>query len=68
MDIVSKLTDALSMFWQSIDDEQRKIVLYAGIYLGVTLALGLQGLASERRETRMRQQILAELRGDGAAV
>lgn len=66
MTILSKLTDALSMFWQALDEEERRIVLYLGVYVTLTVAMALRAMADERRETRLRREILAELRGDGA--
>lgn len=65
MTILTKLTDALSMFWQALDDDERRIVLYVGVYVVLTAVMTLRSASDSRRELRLRQEILAELRGDG---
>lgn len=57
MSIVTKLTDALSMFWQALDDEERRVVLYIGAYIAVSLVVGLQAKAAESRERRLREEV-----------
>ena len=67
MTILSKLTDALQMFWQALDDEERRIVAYLVVYLGASALMAVQQRADERR----RQRIVAELREEitrGAAA
>lgn len=68
MSIVGKLTDALSMFWQALDEEERRIVMYAGVYLCVSVVLGMQAKASERRERRLREVATELLREHGSRV
>lgn len=68
MNIVGKLTDALSMFWQALDDDERRIVMYAGCYLLVSVALGMQAKASERRERRLREVAAELLREHGSRI
>lgn len=60
--IVSKLTDSLSMFWQSLDDDERRIVAYAVAYVLVSVMLGVQAAARQRRERALRDEVSAILR------
>ena len=60
MSIVGKLTDALSMFWQALDSEERRVVLYVGAYFICSVVFALHKANDERR----RQRIIAELRGE----
>jgi hypothetical protein len=66
VDVLSKLTDAASMFWQALDDHERRMVLYAAGYIVVTVLAGLHQLTSERKTARLRAEIVAELRGSPA--
>lgn len=66
MTVLGKLVDALQMFWQALDEQERRLVLYVTVYSLATVILGAQSLARERRETRLRAEILAELRGHGS--
>ena len=68
MTIFAKLTDALSMFWQALDEEERRVVMYLGVYLAVSIALGVQANAAERRERRLREMTRELLREHGATV
>lgn len=66
MTVLSKLTDALSMFWQSLDEEERRVVAYVVAYLAVSAVLGLQSASAQRRERRLREDVAAVLREHGA--
>jgi hypothetical protein len=66
--MVDKLTDAASMFWQSLDEHEKRMLVYVVAYTLVTLYSGLAALSRERRETRMRAEIVAELRSGAAST
>lgn len=66
MTILGKLSDALSMFWQALDDDERRVVCSLAVYLLASTALGLQSSARERRERRLREEVRAALREHGA--
>lgn len=68
MELLAKFTDAASMFWQSLSDDERRLLLYAGAYLAVSLVLGVQAKAAESRERRLREEVRAVLRENGSAV
>lgn len=58
MSVAEKLRDALSMFWQSLDEEERRIVAYLAVYFASTVVLGI---AKQRRA-----RLVAELREEMA--
>ena len=50
MEILGKLTDALSMFWQSLDDQERRMLVVGVAYaIGVVVVNRLEE-GSRRRE------------------
>lgn len=67
MTVLAKLQDALSMFWQALDEEERRVVAYLAVYFTCSVMYALHKANDERR----RQRIIAELREEltrGAAV
>jgi type II secretory pathway component PulM len=67
MPIAEKLVDALKMFWQALDEEERRVVAYLAVYFTCSVVFALHKSSSERR----RQQLIAELREEmtrGAAA
>lgn len=58
MEVVSKFVDAASMFWQSLTEEERRIVMYLGAYFACSVVFALHKANDERRRARL----LAELR------
>lgn len=60
MTIAEKLRDALAMFWQALDEEERRVVAYLAVYFTCSIAFALYKENDERR----RQRLLAELRGE----
>lgn len=63
MDVLGKFTDAASMFWAALDDHERRTVLYVTAYVLVTVLAGVSSMTRERREAKLRAEIVAELRG-----
>lgn len=57
-EIASKLVDALSMFWQSLDESERRVVLYLAVYFASSVIFAVHKANEERRRVRL----LAELR------
>lgn len=67
MTIAEKLADALKMFWQALDEEERRIVAYLAVYFTCSVVFALHKANDERR----RQRLVAELREEltrGAAA
>jgi type II secretory pathway component PulM len=57
VELLAKLGDAASMFWQSLDERERLIVLY-GVF---ALALAVELLGHADRERRREQRLLDRL-------
>jgi len=55
-EIAAKLADALSMFWLSLNEQERRLILIGGCYVAATLLL----LPIERRRREREQEELAE--------
>jgi hypothetical protein len=62
VELVGKLTDALRMFWETCDEHERRLLIYAAAYLVAVILIGLQ----RSRDERLRRVIVEELRGAGA--
>jgi hypothetical protein len=60
VELAYKLWNAAGGFWDSLDDAERRLVIYLLFYV---VAVGLYGL-QRGREDRLRQSIVAEIRGD----
>ena len=58
MELLAKAGDAASMFWQSLDERERVIVLY----LGVVLCIAWLGISAAERGARERERIRAQIR------
>lgn len=57
-EIAAKLLDAASMFWQALDDHERRLLIIGAAYLVATVALS----ASERsRQARERDQLVEDV-------
>lgn len=52
--LLVKLKNAAELFWESLDEQERIMLLYAGCSLMLTLA----GSVAERRRQRQRTQTL----------
>jgi len=55
--IASKLWDALSMFWQSLDEQERRMLVYFGVYVAVSLLVSAQQRSRERLKVELREEI-----------
>ena len=64
MELLAKLTDAGSMFWQSLDERERMLVLYFAGYVLLSLALAAQRSSRER----LKQELRDEMVGLGRSV
>jgi hypothetical protein len=56
-EIAGKLIDALSMFWASLDEHEKRIVLYFAVYLTVTTALACARTRRERMIAELREEL-----------
>lgn len=56
-EIPTKLLDALAMFWQALDEQERRMLLYFGVYLSVTLLVSMQQRSRERLKSELREEI-----------
>lgn len=56
-EIATKLYDALSMFWASLDDHEKRIVLYFAAYLTVTTALAYARARREKMIAELREEL-----------
>jgi len=63
-EIAAKFGAAMTGFWWSLDDNERRMIFLAGVWVAVSLL----GLADDRRRRRELNDLLAELdRRDAAA-
>lgn len=54
-EIAAKLADALAMFWQSLDEQERRLLMIGGLWL----AAALISVPMERsRKARERQELV----------
>lgn len=56
--MLEKLTDALSMFWQSLDERERTLVLLGGLWLASSVFLA----AGDQKRRREEERLIARLR------
>lgn len=56
-EIGSKLVDALSMFWQSLDEQERRVFLYMAVYFGISMLVAVQQRSRERLKHELREEI-----------
>jgi len=61
VETLSKLVDAASMFWQSLDERERMVVAYGAAWLVLVLVAG----AAQRQRERLKAELLEELTADG---
>jgi hypothetical protein len=62
-EIMTKAKDAGLMFWQSLTDEERRLILFYGVYLGASAWSMARGRARRLERQALRDEILEELRG-----
>ena len=55
-EIAEKLADALSMFWQSLDERERRLLVLGVAYLGAVIVLA----PLQQRQRRQEREELAE--------
>lgn len=56
-EIASKLVDAASMFWQALDERERRMLLYVAAYFAFTMLLAAQQRSRERLKAELREEI-----------
>lgn len=57
--MIWKLTDALSMFWSALDENERRLLALATVYVLAAAAAAMQARSRER----LKREIVQELRG-----
>lgn len=55
--VVAKASDAASMFWQSLDEGERRLLLYLGGYLLLSALFGLQRRSREQLKAELREEL-----------
>ena len=63
VEILAKARDAASMFWQSLDDHERRALVFGCIYLGYLTCALFSASQEERERDRLKREIVEELRG-----
>lgn len=61
MELLGKLTDAGSMFWQSLDGRERLLMLYVGAAFLFLSYLTAKQQADAERERRLLERLRSEL-------
>lgn len=61
LEILSKLRDAASMFWQSLDEHERRYLLLVGCYLFASTFMSLQRFSRRRELDELRASLTADL-------
>ena len=63
MEIAEKLADALSMFWQSLDEKERRLFVLGVAWLGAMIALApLERARREREREQIAERVAVYLR------
>ncbi len=60
-EIVEKFRDAISMFWQSLDEQERKVVLFYLAYVGAATASSLAARRRERLRAELTNDVIERL-------
>ena len=62
MEILAKFTDALSMFWQSLDDAERRMLVVGVAYaIGLVVVNRLEEGSRRRERAEIVQAVVEEL-------
>lgn len=62
MEIAAKFADALSMFWQSLDERERRLLLVGTLWLGAMIvAAPIERGRREREQAELAERIEARL-------
>ncbi len=60
-EISAKARDAAQMFWQALDDEEKRIVAYLACYVIANIALAVHSSSRSRRERALEARIAERL-------
>ena len=62
MQIIPKLRDSLTMFWQALDDAERRVILVAFAYVVAGTVASTAKKNRARQLSRLKHEILEDLR------
>jgi hypothetical protein len=66
-EIVAKLADSLSMFWQSLDDQERRLLVLGVAWVAASVVLGAVERQRKARELdELAERVAARLRERGS--
>lgn len=60
-EILIRFRDAMGMFWDSLATEEKRYLIYVGIYLGATVAAAVSKKSAERNKQQMLNEVRAML-------
>lgn len=64
-EIAGKLADALSMFWQSLDDRERKLLAVGVAYVAAMIVLApIERQRKQRERAELVEDVARTLRGE----
>lgn len=56
--LLLKIRNGLELTWDSLDQGERKLVLYVALYLALSLALTLRKSSRERLKRELREELV----------
>ncbi len=65
LEIVGKLRDAASMFWASLDTNEKAVLLYGAGYVALNLALVVRAVTRQRQLDIVLEHVQANLEARG---
>ena len=60
MELLGKLSDAASMFWQALDDRERMLVVYGAAWFALVIVAGVASRQRDRLKAELREELLAD--------
>jgi len=60
MMLLVKFRNAAELFWDSLDSEEKRLVVIYGTYLVVSVVLSMQGRARDKMKCELLEEIRAE--------
>lgn len=60
-EILGKLRDSLAMFYEALDERERKVVIIAGLYIACTVVAAVNQSQNEKRRQRIVADVVAQV-------